>query len=153
MAGIHLWACHLATFMLEGQPMWLDPRVEQPGRFSNLSGLEGQFYVNWIVEVSQRHNVQKDASTLKGLKGRRDCAHQRDTTEVPYECYGYKTSSIVWIRHVSTIKWSKMQKGRSNVVVHARRIPSLLRWSAKVCVASEDILIVIVSCINPNVKS
>ena len=46
----------------------------------------------------------------------------------------------------------KIQTCRSNVVVHARRIPSFIRGSVEVCVASEDIIIVIVSCINPIVK-
>ena len=46
----------------------------------------------------------------------------------------------------------KMQTGRSSVADHARRIPSLLRGSVEVCVASKDILIVFMSCINPNVK-
>ena len=46
----------------------------------------------------------------------------------------------------------KMQTGKSNDANRARRIPSLLRGSVEVCVASEDILIVIVSCINPNVR-
>jgi hypothetical protein len=31
--------------------MWLDPRAEYPRIFSSLSGLEGQFYVNWMDEV------------------------------------------------------------------------------------------------------
>ena len=39
----------------------------------------------------------------------------------------------------------KMQKGRSNVVVRARRIPSLLRVSVEDGVDSEDILIVLES--------
>ena len=46
----------------------------------------------------------------------------------------------------------KMQIGRSSVAVRARRIPSLLRGSVEVCVDLEDILIVFMSCINPNVK-
>ena len=43
----------------------------------------------------------------------------------------------------------KMQIGKSGVVFRAKRIPSLLRGSVEVCVASEDILIIFVSCINP----
>ena len=46
----------------------------------------------------------------------------------------------------------KMQIGRSSSVDPAKRIPSFLRGSVEVCVTLEDILIVFVSCINPNVK-
>jgi hypothetical protein len=43
---------------------------------------------------------------------------------------------------VNKSKWSSVQKCRSSRDDHARRIPSLLRGSVKVCVASEDILII-----------
>ena len=46
----------------------------------------------------------------------------------------------------------KMQTCISNDANHARRIPSFLRGSVEVCVALEYIIIVFVSCINPNVK-
>ena len=46
----------------------------------------------------------------------------------------------------------KMQIGRSYDADRARRIPSLLRGSIEECVASEDILYVFMSCINPKCK-